>query len=41
VACLGCGFLISLPMREARRNLHKIDQAWTKLVAALDAIKRK
>jgi ribosomal protein S27E len=41
VACLGCGFLIPLPMREARRELLKIDNAWTKLMAAFDAIKRK
>jgi hypothetical protein len=41
VACLGCGFLIPLPMREARRELDKIDKAWKKLVAALNAIKRK
>ena len=41
VACLGCGFLIPLPMREARRELDKINKAWKKLVAALNAIKRK
>jgi ribosomal protein S27E len=41
VACLGCGFLISLPTREARRELLNIDKAWSKLTAALDAIKKK
>jgi hypothetical protein len=41
VACLGCGFLISLRTSEARRELNKIDKAWTKLQAALDKIRRK
>ena len=41
VACLGCGFLISLRTSEARRELHKIDKAWTKLRAALDKIRKK
>ena len=41
VACLGCGFLISLRTSEARRELHKIDKAWTKLRAALEKIRRK
>jgi ribosomal protein S27E len=41
VACLGCGFLISLRTSEARRELQKIDKAWTKLRAALDKIGKK
>ena len=41
VACLGCGFLISLRTSEARRELHKIDKAWTKLRASLDKIRKK
>jgi hypothetical protein len=41
VACLGCGFLISLQTSEARRELHKIDKAWIKLRAALDKIRKK
>jgi ribosomal protein S27E len=41
VACLGCGFLISPRTSEARRELHKIDKAWAKLVAALNKIGKK
>jgi ribosomal protein S27E len=41
VACLGCGFLISLQTSEVRRELHKIDKAWTKLRAAFDKIGKK
>lgn len=41
VACLGCGFLISPQTSEARRELQKIDKAWTKLVAALNKIRKK
>jgi transposase-like protein len=39
--CLGCGFLISLRTSEARRELLKIDKAWTKFRAALDKMGRK
>jgi ribosomal protein S27E len=41
VACLGCGFLISPRTSKARRELLKIDEAWTKLRAALGKIRRK
>ena len=41
VACLGCGFLISLRTSETRREILKIGKAWTKLRAALDKIGRK